>query len=77
MKYPNIEAERARHNLTRLELSKSLSVSRATYSNWQNGKSEIPGAVIIAMSKLFNVTSDYLLGISQADPHKDTTTKGA
>ncbi len=67
MKYPNIEAERSRRNLTRSELAENLSVSRATYSNWQSGKTEIPGCQIIAMAKLFGVTSDYLLGLSSPD----------
>ena len=65
MKYPNIEAERARLNLTRTELAERLSVSRGTYANWQSGKTEIPGSLIVAMTKLFGVSSDYLLGITQ------------
>ena len=66
MKYPNIEAERARYNLTQAELAESLSVSRATYKNWQSGRSEIPGS--IAMTKLFGVSSDYLLGLTHHEP---------
>lgn len=66
MKYPNIEAERARLNLTRTELAERLSVSRGTYANWQSGKTEIPGSLIVAMTKLFGVSSDYLLGIAHA-----------
>ena len=65
MKYPNIEAERARLNLTRTELAESLSVSRGTYANWQSGKTEIPSSLIIAMTKLCGVSADYLLGITQ------------
>ena len=68
MKYPNIEAERARYNLTQAELAESLSVSRATYKNWQSGRIEIPGSQIIAMTKLFGVSSDYLLGLTHHEP---------
>lgn len=64
VKYPNIEAERARLNLTRTELAENLSVSRKTYANWQNGKTDIPSSFIIAMTKLFGVSSDYLLGVT-------------
>lgn len=63
MKYPNIEAERARNSLTQEKLSEAILVSRKTYKNWQDGKREIPGDKIIAMAKLFGVSSDYLLGI--------------
>ena len=66
MKYPNIEAERARYRFTKSELAERLLISRATYSNWQKGKTEIPCSQIVAMTKLFGVSSDYLLGISSS-----------
>lgn len=65
MRYPNIEAERARNGLTQAELAEKLGVSTKTYKNWQDSKSEIPCSKIIAMSYMFNVASDYLLGISK------------
>lgn len=75
--FPNIEAERARFGMSKVELAQELGVSYSTFKSWMRGKTEMPCSKVIAMSKLFNVTSDYLLGISQADPHKNTTTKGA
>jgi DNA-binding XRE family transcriptional regulator len=44
MKYPNIEAERARAGITKETLASKLGVSTGTIKNWQNGKSEIPQA---------------------------------
>ncbi len=64
MRYPNIEAERARLGMTKQELSESVGVSTKTYQNWQDSKTEIPGSKIISMVNLFEVSADYLLGLS-------------
>lgn len=63
MKYPNIEAERARYGLNQTEFANALNITRKTYQNWQGGKTEIPCSRIVAMTKIFKVSSDYLLGI--------------
>lgn len=62
MRYPNIEAERARVGMTKERLSASLGVSTSTLKNWQSGKTEIPASKIILMAKYFGTTTDYLLG---------------
>jgi len=62
MKYPNIEAERARTGMTKIALATEIGVSPDTMKNWQNGKNEIPASKIVAMADLFKVTTDYLLG---------------
>lgn len=36
--YPNIEAERARNNLSKSELAEKLNVDRKTYYNWERTK---------------------------------------
>ncbi len=64
MRYPNIEAERARLGITKSELSNQIGVTPKTLTNWQNGKTPIPTAALIAMRKLFNCTIDYLLGLN-------------
>ena len=61
MKYPNIDAERARHGLNADELAQKLGVSRKTLYNWTvNGN--IPSSALIRMADLFQCTIDYLLG---------------
>lgn len=62
MRYPNIEAERARRGMTKEKFASSLGVSVSTVKNWQNGKTEIPANKIIMMARLFDVSTDYLLG---------------
>ena len=62
-RFPNIEAERARHGMTQDELAAKLCVTGNTYRNWQSGKNVIPASKIILMSQLFGVSTDYLLSV--------------
>lgn len=63
LKYPNIEAERARRGLTVDELTKKLGVSRKTYYNWIS-RGKIPADKVDMLSQMFLVSADYLLGIA-------------
>lgn len=61
--FPNIEAERARRGLTVADLTNKLLVCRKTYYNWiASGK--IPQEKLQAMADLFDVSTDYLLGLT-------------
>lgn len=60
MKFPNIEAERARLGLTKSQLARALQVSDKTLYNWEHsGKFSLEA--VQKMSKLFNCSIDYLL----------------
>lgn len=61
MKYPNIEAERARRGMSAEDLAQELGVGRKTLYNWtQNGN--IPASALVRMADLFQCSVDYLLG---------------
>ena len=62
--YHNIDAERARNGMTRVDLANKLGVSYSTMKSWMSGRTEIPCSKLIEMSKMFNVTTDYLLGVN-------------
>lgn len=61
MKYPNINAERARMNLSLEDFASKLGVSRKTVYNWMNS-GNIPQHALVKMSELFGRSADYLLG---------------
>lgn len=61
MKYPNINAERARSGLTLEQLSVELGVTRKTLYNWIS-KGDIPQGKLLQMADLFGCSVDYLLG---------------
>lgn len=60
MLYPGIELERIKHKYSRKEIADYLGVTPKTYANWlDNGK--ITACKLLKLSKLFNVSVDYLL----------------
>lgn len=61
MKYPNIEAERARKGITNDSLAEELGVSRKTLYSWM-GKGNIPTSALINMADYFGCSIDYLQG---------------
>lgn len=65
MRYPNIEAERARNGLTKTALTNLLKINRKTYYNWIS-KGQIPQKKLEEMAEIFNVSVDYLLGRSKS-----------
>ena len=64
VKYPNIEAERARRGISNDALAESLGVSRKTLYSWME-KGNIPTSALIRMADLFGCSIDYLLGRSK------------
>ena len=61
----NIEAERARMQLTKEDLSKQLGISSKTYLSYIRGETPIPSNVLVTMAGLFKCSTDYLLGLDR------------
>ena len=51
--YPNIEAERARANMTQEDLANKLKIERKSYYNWQT-KGNIPINILLSLADIFN-----------------------
>lgn len=66
----NIEAERARAQLTKTELARALGITTKTYMAYVQGKRAVPSDKLVEMADMFNCTTDYLLG-------RDTTQQAA
>lgn len=66
---------RIKNNLTSRELSKVLNISESSISLYENGKRKPRIELIIKIADYFNVTTDFLLGVSGnplADPEKES-----
>ena len=50
--------------LTQDELAEILNINKHSISSYERDKSEAPDAIKIAMAKYFNVTVDYLVGLT-------------
>lgn len=61
MRYPNIEAERARAGMTKEDLARKIGVTRKTLHNWVT-TGNIPLSGIEKMAEIFGKSTDYLLG---------------
>ena len=52
------------HDLTQSELAKLLHIKQNTYSQYETGQRQIPIDALIKLSEYYNVSTDYILGLS-------------
>ena len=62
--YRRIRDLREDKDLTQKELSKILNCSQQVYSNYELGQRDIPTDILIALSKFYGVSVDYILGLT-------------
>ena len=48
---------------SQVELAKRLKVAKQTVSNWENENIQPSIEMLVRLAKLFNVTTDYMLGL--------------
>lgn len=56
------------HGDTQSSLAKKLNVSVATVRSWEQEKSSSAHEILVTICKMYRVSSDYLLGLSNVDP---------
>ena len=62
--YRRIRDLREDSDLTQKQMSKILNCSQQVYSNYELGQRDIPTDILIKLSKHYNVSVDYILGIT-------------
>lgn len=62
--YEDIYQSKNNKRLTDTILARTLNITRQTYKKYENGESDISLNVVLTLSKLYNVSSDYILGLS-------------
>lgn len=60
MKANRLKDLREDRDLKQSDIAKLLNVSRATYSNYETGKTEAPIELIIKLADFYNVSLDYI-----------------
>ena len=50
------------HDLKQKDVANYLKISQQTYSNYENGRREMPSWVVADLAKFYKVSTDYLLG---------------
>ena len=67
MYYPRLRELREDKDLTQDELVQILGMHKTTYTNYEQGKREIPFALAIRLAEFYNVSLDYIAGLTN-DP---------
>ena len=64
MYYKRIRELREDNDIPQKEISKILNTSQQHYSRIEKGSTEITADRVVTLAKYYNVTTDYLLGLS-------------
>ena len=63
MHYRRLRDLREDHDLTQDQLVAILQMPKTTYTNYEQGKREIPFCLAIRLATLYNVSLDYIAGL--------------
>ena len=62
--YPRLRDLREDADLTQDELVQVLGMPKTTYTNYEQGKREPPFSLIIRLAVMYNVSIDYIAGLT-------------
>lgn len=62
--YIRIQNLREDSDCTQAQMAKILNCSQQVYSNYELGQRDIPTDILIKLSEYYNVSTDYLLGLT-------------
>lgn len=62
--YKRIYELREDNDLKQREIAKILNCSQRVYSNYERGDLDIPTEILIKLANYYDVSTDYILGIS-------------
>ena len=63
--YQRIRDLREDHDLLQKDLAAYLQCSQVCYSNYENGRRDVPTEVLIRLSEFYKTSVDYLLGLTE------------
>ena len=62
--YKRIRELREDHDLTQRELAAILHMTQTQYFRYEQGYRDIPTDILIALAKLYQTSTDYILGLT-------------
>ena len=69
--YQRIRDLREDHDWKQRHVAEFLNCSQQVYSNYELGQRDIPTEILIQLSNLYQVSTDYLLGLTN-NPKRNT-----
>ena len=64
MYYKRLKDLREDNDLVQKQVAAYLGIDQRVYSNYEIGKREIPTRFVIALAKLYNTSTDYILNLT-------------
>jgi transcriptional regulator with XRE-family HTH domain len=64
MKYQRIKDVRQDHDLSQQQIAEKIGLYTTTYQRYERGEREVPLDIAIALAKYYNVSIDYLAGLT-------------
>ena len=61
----NLKSVRLSCNLTQKQVAEKLGVVVSCYANWEQGRTEPSVEMLKRLAKIYQVTTDYLLGLTE------------
>ena len=71
--YHRIRDLREDRDLSQVQMAQILNISQSTYSRYESGYLDIPSNILIALSKFYGVSTDYILGLTNLPSPKQNT----
>lgn len=71
MKYQRLEDLRTDHDLTIRQVADYLGCNRDVYTRYEKGVRQLPISIAIRLAELYQVSLDYLVGISMRSGRMD------
>ncbi|MCH5298985.1 MAG: helix-turn-helix transcriptional regulator [Ruminococcus sp.] len=65
--YRRLRDLREDHDLTQSQLVEQLNMHKTTYTNYEQGKRDLPLEIAIKIAKFYGVTLDYLAGLNDEE----------
>jgi len=65
--YRRLRDLREDHDLTQNQLVEKLHMHKTTYTNYEQGKRDLPLSIAIKLAKFYDVSLDYLAGLSNSE----------
>ena len=62
--YERMRNLREDKDLKQKDIAKMLNFAQTTYSDYENGKINMPTSILIKLAELYNTSIDYLLGMT-------------
>ncbi len=64
--YERLRDLREDADMNQTQVARYLGMSQTGYSKYETGENDIPTQVLIKLALLYNVSIDYILGLSQS-----------